>query len=80
MHSAGWDALKEEVRTRLEIGVSKGETELEVMTRLIWQERQDSLIAIEKAVAAALAGEDEMVTPKARVLPWRPPSRSLGPL
>ncbi len=80
MHSAGWDALREEVCTNLETGVSNGETELEVMTRLIWQERQDNRAAIEKAVAAALASERGIITRKARVLQWKPPSRSQGKL
>jgi hypothetical protein len=78
MDASGWEDVREEVCTQLEIGMSKGETELETMTRLVWLERQNSLDAIEKAVAAALELERGLVTRKAKVLPWKPPLRSLG--
>ena len=79
MDSADWDDVREEVCTQLEIGMSKGETELETMTRFVWLERLNNLDAIEKAVAAALDRERGLITRKARVLQWRLPSRSLGP-
>jgi hypothetical protein len=74
-----WEDVREEVCTQLEIGMSKGETELETMTRLVWLERQKNLDAIERAVAAALDRERGTVTRKARVLQWKPPLRASGP-
>ena len=79
MDASGWEDVKEEVCTQLEIGMSKGETELETMTRLIWLERQNNLDAIEKAVAAALARERGLSTKGAKVLQWKPPLRTHGP-
>ncbi len=76
MDYADWDDVREEVCTQLEIGMIKGETELETMTRLVWLERQNNLDAIERAVAAALDRERGTVARKARVLPWKPPLRS----
>jgi hypothetical protein len=78
MDTADWEDLREEVCTHLEIGMSKGETELDTVTRLIWVERQNNLVAIEKAVAAALDRERELSARKARVLPWKSPLRSRG--
>ena len=49
-----WEDVREEVCTQLEIGMSRGETELDTMTRLIWLERQDKVDAIERAVTDAL--------------------------
>jgi hypothetical protein len=72
MDSADWDDAREEVCTQLEIGMSKGETELETMTRLLWLERQNNLDAIERAVAAALDRERGLVSRKAKVLQWKP--------
>jgi hypothetical protein len=79
MDAADWEDLREEVCTQLEIGMSKGETELDTVTRLLWLERQNNLDAIEKAVAAALERERGLVTGKARVLQWKPPLRSPAP-
>jgi hypothetical protein len=79
MDSADWEEVREEVRAQLEIGMIKGETALETMTRLVWLERQTSLDAIEEAVTAALDYERGLVTRKGRVLQWRPPLRSAGP-
>ena len=78
MDADGWEDVREEVCTHLEIGMSRGETELDTMTRLIWLERQDKFDAIEKAVTAALNLERGLAIRKARVLQWRPPSRSSG--
>lgn len=78
MDSVDWENVREEVCAQLAIGMSKGETELEIMTRLVWLERQNNLYAIEKAVAAALDCERGLVTRKARVLQWKPPLRSPG--
>jgi hypothetical protein len=77
-----WEDVREEVCTHLEIGKSRGESELDTVTRLIWLERVNALDAIEKAVAAALAIDLErgLATRKARVLQWKPPLRSRGPL
>jgi hypothetical protein len=61
---------------QLEIGMSKGETELETMTRFVRPERLHTADVIEKAVAAALEREHGK---KARVLEWRLPLRSQGP-
>ena len=79
MDSADWDDVREEVCAQLEIGMCKGETELETMTRLVWLERQNNLDAIERAVAAALDEERGLVIRKSRVLRWKPPLRSPGP-
>jgi hypothetical protein len=79
MDTAGWDDVKEEVCTHLEIGMGNGETELDTMTRLIWLERLNNAAAIQKAVAAALDRERGLVIRKARVLEWKPRSRSSGP-
>lgn len=79
MDAADWEDLREEVCTQLEIGISKGEAELDTMTRLVWLERHKNLDAIEKAVAAALNGERRPIAGKARVLQWKPPSRSPSP-
>jgi|HubBroStandDraft_5_1064220.scaffolds.fasta_scaffold183100_2 hypothetical protein len=75
MDAADWEDVREEICTQLEIGMSKGETELETMTRLVWLERQNSLEAIENAVAAALARERGPITSRARVLQWKQPLR-----
>jgi hypothetical protein len=72
-----WEDVREEVCTNLEIGMIKGETELETITRLIWLERQNNLRAIEKAVAEALDRERGLVTRRARVLQWRLPVGSI---
>jgi len=80
MDTADWEDVREEVCTHLEIGMSKGETELDVMTRLIWLERQNTLDAVEKAVAAALDRERGLVIRKAKVLQWKPPSRPSLPI
>jgi hypothetical protein len=79
MDNADWDDVREEVCMHLEIGMSKGETELDTVTRLIWLERQNNLDAIERAVNAALDRERGMATRKARVLQWKHPLRSSGP-
>jgi hypothetical protein len=79
MNGAGWADVREEVCTHLEIGKSRGEAELDTVTRLIWMERLNTLDAIEKAVAAALDLERGVATRKARVLQWKPPLRSRGP-
>jgi hypothetical protein len=76
MDAAGWEDVKEEICTQLEIGMSQGETELETMTRFVWLERMKNLDAIENAVAAALAREQGPITSKARVLQWKQPLRS----
>ena len=76
MDSAAWEDVREEICAQLEIGMIKGETELETMTRLVWLERQNNLDAIEKAVTAALDRERGLVTRRARVLEWKPPLRS----
>jgi hypothetical protein len=78
MDTAGWEDLREEVCTQLEIGMSRGEAELDTMTRLIWLERQDKVDAIERAVTDALTLERGLAIRKARVLPWKPPLRSSG--
>jgi hypothetical protein len=75
MNSASWEDVREEICTHLEIGMSNGETELDIMTRLIWLERQNNFDAIDKAVAAALDRERGLVTRKAKVLPWKLPLR-----
>jgi hypothetical protein len=75
-----WEDVREEVCTHLEIGMSHGETVLDTVTRLVWMERQNTLDAIERAVAAALDHERELETRKARVLQWKPPLRSHSPL
>ena len=72
MDNADWEDVREEVCTELEIGMSKGETELDTMTRLIWLERQSNLDAIERAVAAALDPKREPLTRKAKGLQWKP--------
>jgi hypothetical protein len=72
-----WEDVREEVCTNLEIGMIKGETELETINRLIWLERQNNLRAIEKAVAEALDRERGLVTRRARVLQWRLPVGSI---
>jgi hypothetical protein len=79
MDAAGWEDVREEVCTQLEIGMSRGETELDTVTRMIWLERQDKFDAIEKAVTAALNLERGLATRKARVLQWKSPLRSSGP-
>jgi hypothetical protein len=80
MDDAGWEDIREEICMQLEIGMSKGETELETMTRFIWLERQNNLEAVENAVAAALARGRGLITSKAKVLQWKPPLRSSGSL
>jgi hypothetical protein len=35
MDAAGWEDVKEEICTQLEIGMSQRETELETMTRFV---------------------------------------------
>jgi hypothetical protein len=77
MDGADLEDVREEVWTHLEIGKSRGEAELDTVTRLIWIERLNTLDAIEKAVAAAL--DLELAIRKARVLQWKPPLRSRGP-
>jgi hypothetical protein len=79
MDGGGWEDLEEQVCTQLEIGVGKGETELETLTRLIRLERLNFEEAIEKAGAHASDCERELVIRKARVIEWKPPSRSFGP-
>jgi hypothetical protein len=79
MDSVKWDDVKEEICTQLEIGMSKGETELETMTRFVWLERRHNLQAIENAVADALARQYGPTTSKGRVLQWKQPLRSSGP-
>jgi hypothetical protein len=79
MDNSNWEDMREEVCMHLENGMSKGETELDTVTRLIWLERQNSSDAIERAVAAALERERGPVTRRARVLQWKQPSRSTGP-
>jgi hypothetical protein len=79
MDNFGWEDVREEVCTQLEIGMSKGETDLETMTRFVWLERQNNLDAIEKAVAAALERERASVLGRAKVLEWKPPLRSRAP-
>ncbi len=74
-----WEDVREEVCTLLEIGKSQGETELDTVTRLIWMERHNNLVAIDKAVAAALDRERDLTARKARVLQWKPVLRSVGP-
>ncbi len=78
MNNAAWEDLREEVCTHLEMGTVRGETELDIMTRLIWLERQSHLEAVEKAVAAALSCEPAVPTRKGKVLQWKQPSRSAG--
>jgi hypothetical protein len=68
--------MREEVCTKLEIGMSKGETELDIVTRLIWLERKNTADAIEKAVAAALESERRR---KAEVLDQKSPLCSRAP-
>jgi hypothetical protein len=76
MDGADWEDVREEVCTHLEMGKSRGEAELDTVTRLVWLERLNTLNAIEKAVAAALDLERGLTMRKARVLQWKPPSRS----
>jgi hypothetical protein len=76
LNISDWEDVREEVCAHLELGLSKGETELDIVTRLIWLERQNNLGAIEKAVAAALDRERGLLTRQARVLQWKPPLRS----
>jgi hypothetical protein len=71
MDAATWEDVREEVCTQLEIGMSRGEAELDTMTRLIWLERQDKFDAIEKAVTAALNLERGIAPRKAKVLQWK---------
>jgi NACalpha-BTF3-like transcription factor len=72
MDTTDWEDLREEVCTHLEIGMGIGETELETMTRLIWVERHNNLIAIEDAVVAALNRERGLlIKRKAKVLQWK---------
>ena len=78
MNAADWEAVREEICTHLEIGLGRGETELDTMTRLIWLERQNTSKAIEKAVAAAIDRERGLVEKKAKVLAWKRPLRSSG--
>jgi hypothetical protein len=73
-----WEDVREEVCTKLEIGMSQGETELDVVTRLIWLERQNNLNAIEEAVTKALLRERGLVK-TATVLQWKPRRRLAGP-
>jgi hypothetical protein len=80
MDGADWEDVREEVCTHLEIGKSRGESELDTMTRLIWFERLKTLDAIEKAVAAAIDLERGLAIRKARVLQWKPPLRSRRPI
>jgi hypothetical protein len=42
MSTESWEDLKEEVCTYLSIGRESGESDLEIMTRLVWLERQKS--------------------------------------
>jgi hypothetical protein len=79
MDTDGWEDVREEVCTHLEVGNSRGETVLDTMTRLIWLERFNNADAIDKAVAAALDRERRPVRRKARVLEWKARSRSCGP-
>jgi hypothetical protein len=78
LNTSEWEDVRAEVSAHLELGLSKGETELDIVTRLIWLERQNNLGAIEKAVTAALNRERGLVTRQARVLQWKPPLRSSG--
>jgi hypothetical protein len=80
MDGPDWEDLREEICTHLEIGKSRGEAELDTVTRLIWLERLKALDTIEHAVAAALDLERGLAIRKARVLQWKPPLRSRGPL
>jgi hypothetical protein len=82
MNTRCWQDLREEVCTHLEIGKSNGETELDTMTRLIWLERQNAIAAIEEAVNFAHGRARELIVKearKARVLQWKPRSRTHGP-
>jgi hypothetical protein len=74
-----WEDVREEVCTKLEIGMSQGETELDTVTRLVWIERQGNLDAIEEAIATALRRERGMVPRTATLLQWRPRLRTRGP-
>jgi hypothetical protein len=75
-----WEEVREEVCTKLEIGMSQGETELDTVTRLVWIERQGNLGAIQEAVATALHRERRMVAGTAAVLQWKPRLHLLGPV
>jgi hypothetical protein len=79
MDSADWEHVRESICAQLEIGMSKGETALDIVTGFICLERQKNLEAIENAVAAALACEQGPITSKGRVLRWKQPLRSSGP-
>ncbi len=79
MSNGDWEDLREEVRTYLELGVNKGETELDTMTRLVWLERQkhvDLCVALETVLrvsTAVLERERGLDTKQALILQWRKP-------
>jgi hypothetical protein len=79
MDSADWEHVRQAICAQLEIGMSKGETALDIVTGFICLERQKNLEAIENAVAAALARDQAPITNKGRVLRWKQPLRSSGP-
>ena len=80
MDWADWEGVREEICAELEIGMSKGETALDIVTRFVCLERQKNLDAIENAVAAALEREHGPIPSRGRVLPWKQPLRSSSPL
>ena len=79
MSNGDWEDLREEVCTYLELGLNKGETELDTMTRLVWLERQrhaDLCAALEtvlRASTAVLERERGLAAKQAIILQWRKP-------
>jgi hypothetical protein len=79
MSNRDWEDLREEVCTYLELGLNKGETELDTMARLVWLERQkhvDLCVALEtilKVSTAALERERGLNAKKAVILQWGKP-------
>jgi hypothetical protein len=80
MSNGDWEDLREEVCKCLEIGMNKGETELDTMTRLVWLERQkhlDLCVALEtilRVSTAALERERGLAAKKAVILQWGKPN------
>jgi hypothetical protein len=80
MSNGDWEDLREEVRTYFELGLNKGETELDTMTRLVWLERQkhvDLCVALETilslSTAALVEHERGLAAKKAVILQWYKP-------
>jgi hypothetical protein len=71
MDTTDWEDLRRGLH-ELEFGMGIGGTELETMPLLIRVERQNSLIAIEEAAAAALDRErGPLIVGNSKVLQWK---------